>query len=125
MNIKEHIEAGHYPVDDKGRALVPMVSDRVAIIYCTDHGDGYCVLGRDPVKALRAWDCAGRNQHGPQDDLLPPAPRKVTKYAAVHQGAMCNLHWYESDGPARRDITNRPNADEMALLSMEYEEPWS
>ncbi len=36
MNIKEHIDAGHYPKDEKGRALVPVSDGRTAIVLATD-----------------------------------------------------------------------------------------
>lgn len=92
MNIKQHIEAGHYPKDEKGRALVPMGSGRTAIIYCTDHppkGTNYsCIIGRDPSASIRAWDCHGQNEGYHTDNLLPPPPRKreVKRYLVVGPG---------------------------------------
>ena len=76
MNIKEHIEAGHYPTDAKGRALVPMGADRVAVIYCTDHPADYgksqfCIIGRDPVGRLRVWNAEGANEGDALDARHP------------------------------------------------------
>ncbi len=34
MNIRDHIEAGHYPTDSKGRAVVPLSDGGTATIWC-------------------------------------------------------------------------------------------
>lgn len=82
MNIKEHIEAGHYPVDDKGRARVPMNGPGMqkAIIYTTE-----AFNSRFPIAG--AADYEGRLLEWASDgtcstptgtfNLLPPPPRKV------------------------------------------------
>lgn len=80
MNIKEHIEAGHYPTDDKGRALVPM-----------NNGDTFVVSATDKPRIGRRHNCiAGWRSHGLLDcfdsdgradcdarALLPPPPRTI------------------------------------------------
>lgn len=84
MTIKEHIDAGHYPKDAKGRPLVPMRDGRMATILATD-------LGQDRIwgawdNGIINWRADGENW-GPYDnsrearliatDLMPPVPRKV------------------------------------------------
>jgi hypothetical protein len=83
MNIKEHIEAGHYPVDGKGRPLVPMRNGAEATIYALDYEGFYCLAGKyfiaDRRPLLATWGkngnagCSGESSN----DLLPPPPRKV------------------------------------------------
>lgn len=115
MNIKEHIEAGHYPVDDKGRALVQASCGQVTIVS-TDRPGPLPILG---------WTDGGDLFASNGEGIRPPPPHIRTRYAAVHRGAMCDLHWHESDGPARRAVAGAANGNEWALLTMEYEEPWS
>lgn len=65
MNILDHILAGHYPTDDKGRALVRMGSgDAVAVICASDKPGRYPILGWAPTQARAqsiefAWDALG------------------------------------------------------------------
>lgn len=128
MNIKEHIEAGHYPTEAKGRALVPMGADRVAVIYCTDHPGGhaksrFCIIGRDPVGQLRAWDAEGVNEGIGIDALSPPRPRKerVKRYGVFLKDGTC---WSTYADP---DTANRIASDRngtIVTLHGEREVPW-
>lgn len=84
MNIKEHIDAGHYPVDDKGYSLVPMRNGDVARIYTTEHGGERSIAGAVPDfdcingHRLLAWQDDGRISSldsARHDLLLPPVAR--------------------------------------------------
>lgn len=82
MNIKEHIEAGHYPTDDKGRALVPTRAGSLVTILATDLDK---IIGWSWELGAEDWSDEGlyigirESQH----DLVPPGPHKVkvTAYA--------------------------------------------
>lgn len=84
MNILQHIEAGHYPTDEKGHALVPTTHEAGALfrVYSTDHSEEVPIVGAFIGNF-------GKPQHYPQTvyadgrgcsmtiNLLPPPPRKV------------------------------------------------
>jgi len=128
MNIKEHIEAGHYPTDDKGRALVPMGADRVAVIYCTDHPADYgksqfCIIGRDPVGRLRVWNAEGANEGDALDALLLPRARlePVERYAVFLKDGTCWSTYADPD-TANRIASDRDGS--IVTLRGEREVPW-
>lgn len=130
MNIKAHIEAGHYPTDEKGRALVPMKNGATVIVYATD---APCVpeaivgyrrnFGPCTWSAEGHWHTSGGG-YSP-NDLLPPAPRKV----AVKAWALNNIHGAMlalTDDPVRAKSWPTVGVGYFAVaLSGEYEEPWS
>lgn len=75
MNIKEHIEAGHYPTDEKGRALVPHKEGGHALALQTDGPGKYPITGwrvgpDGDFISLTRWEVDAAC-------LLPPPPRKV------------------------------------------------
>lgn len=80
MNIKQHIEAGHYPTDEKGRALVPVKSEFnpangaawTATICATDGPHG-SIIGFGP-SSVREWGDDGTPFHT-EGRLLPPPSR--------------------------------------------------
>lgn len=85
MNIREHIEAGHYPKDGKGRALVPMRNGRTATILETDRDEE--IPGREPIVGLvsgtggtSSWWPSGEEVLGASSDydLLPPTVEQQT-----------------------------------------------
>mgnify|MGYP003607547629 CR=1 FL=1 len=128
MNIKEHIEAGHYERDGKGRALVPMGAGRMATIYCTDHPGGlskskFCILGRDPDGQLRAWDPEGANEGFELDALGPPRPRKerVKRYGVFLADGTCWSTYADPD-TASRIAGDRDGS--VVTLHGEREVPW-
>lgn len=129
MNIKEHIEAGHYERDEKGRALVPMRNGRTATIYATDYAthqdDEFPLLagyGREPDR----WRADGCYYGGhPSDrDLLPPPPRKVPLRAwmVVYPGGSWSC--YDNECQANVAATANPSY-RVVPVAGEYEEPWS
>lgn len=126
MNIREHIEAGHYPKDEKGRALVPMCNHGVATIYATDHTDGGMVIvGRVSVAGqdhLQHWRADGVQERAAKLGLLPPPPRKVkmVRWHAIDK-QQNTLGWW-GDEPAKCDI---PADCRLVRFTGEYEEPWS
>lgn len=108
MTVKEHIEAGHYPADEKGRALVPVGCDQVATICATDapgvkpilgfiRGNG---LGIHGDVAWCMWDERGSNTPSQPRacwvDLQPPAPRNADNRIAEHTPGP----WIAAAGPS-------------------------
>lgn len=129
MSIKEHIEAGHYPVDDKGRALVPVRGGGTAVIYATDFNDDFPIAGK-AGGYLYSWHDDGIENHSlrinAKYDLLPPPPRKVkvTRWLVICPRG----EWgpYHSEDCAR-DIMRERNESDLQIVALrgEYEEPWS
>lgn len=79
MNIKEHIEAGHYPKDEKGRALVPTRGSGTYTIVCTDRPGMRPIMGFAPAccDSIQSWKEDGAADSDPGHwDILPPPPRK-------------------------------------------------
>ncbi len=76
--IKEHIDAGHYPVQGQ----VPLRDGTVAMIYTTDHPQpDRPIIGAYPVRdswRLRQWSVHGRyaTEGIHQYDIAPPPPRR-------------------------------------------------
>lgn len=135
MNIRDHIEAGHYERDEHGRALVPMQDGETATILAVIGESDWCLWGWRsgawPKRPL-AWD-----KHGQLDTcstpcnwhLLPPSPRKVKVTRWV-------LMKTDTDGIWRDHFDDRHAAEMCAAcypgskwtpveLTGEYEEPWS
>lgn len=78
--IKDLIDAGRYPADEKNRPLVPMRGGGTATIYATDCPDAtYPIAGSDGSSHM-TWMESGQfsvSPISPALDLLPPPPRKV------------------------------------------------
>lgn len=132
MNIKEHIEQGHYPTDEKGRALVPCNghggTTPLITIYATDHGTSFPICGRHPeCSDAETYTAEGVNLDG-NGDLLPPTPRKVmVKRWGVWQlhGGACFIASYDDRGDAERLASLEPTLKRIIVpLTGEYEEPW-
>lgn len=89
MNIRDHILAGHYPTDDKGRALVPTRGGGVATVTETNSPLTQPLMGwLSGEREGHDWYADGHwnNLRQPHRfDLLPPPPRKVkvTAHALV------------------------------------------
>jgi hypothetical protein len=138
MNIKQHIEAGHYPKDEKGRALVPVGCDEVATICATDAPGIKPILGfirsekSASVVCWCMWDEHGSN-HPAQPgacwvDLLPPPPRKVPvkRYGVVRlekYGAL--FHTTAGNPETARSLAPDGVKCVIVELTGSYEEPWS
>ncbi len=125
MNIKEHSEAGHYPKDDKGRALVPMKSGRAFVVCATDKPGPCPILGW----AEDIHHAAGH--YADSSDLLPPPPRKVkvTRWAVMLRGhpdkaGEC-VHTIGPDEQKRWACSRRRPGEFLVELTGEYEELWS
>lgn len=132
MNIKEHIEAGHYPKDEKGRALVPMHNGGMAVICATDK-PGFSLVGWRCDKSdhsIYVWTQSGQPT-GNGSDLLPPSPRKVVvkAWAIVGTGGRIE-HFQGTQFEAEQFAGNwrlngiSPKARAVELTG-EYEESWS
>lgn len=126
MNIKEHIEAGHYLVDDKGRALVRMADGDIFVVCATDKpriGDRHnCIIGWRGRGIIDCFDVDGRSDEG-VDVLLPPPPRKVKvkALAIVIAGTGTILALRDPDNPP---VGIAAGAERLVTLTGEYEEPW-
>jgi hypothetical protein len=128
LSIKDHIEAGHYPKDDKGRALVPTRNGPTVTIYATDYGkpdDEFPILagcGREPDR----WRANGLYYGGHESsrDLLPPAPRKVEmkRWFTLEASPHSNWMWTSYEGALRWVDGDKSRIVE---LTGSYEEPWS
>lgn len=128
MNIKDHIEAGHYPTDDKGRALVPMRREEVATILATDAPGTNPIIGMFRVAnggetAVHLWTASGtvfRNSQS-KSDLLPP-PRKVKVTARLRRSTdgSWGIVRISRDGEGVALIPVGATVE----LTGEYEEPW-
>jgi len=132
MNIKEHIEAGHYPTDEKGRALIQTRCGATAVIAAVDHPYGDCPIigwtlqsekGALPAFSYTAWTASGRWEIREDGrDLMPPLPRrvKVTRWAEMRVSDQAILHTFSTPlppSPSRGCV--------MVELSGCYEEPWT
>lgn len=117
MNIKEHIEAGHYPKDEKGRALVPMKNGRVVTIYATEFAGGP-IAGADGDD-LEHWRENGHyhTEGGGYSglDLLPPPPRKVEVKAWVLLDQHGEINHFQT----------LPGLPPLIELTGSYEEEWT
>lgn len=136
MNIKEHIEAGHYPVDDKGRPLVPLRNGDMATIYTTEHSPGYPIVGgyfsgRSNTSVI-SWSEDGEHlvsHNQPSSvDILPPPPRKekVERYTVFYyapDGRRCESGPYQDRSTAERCV--KCLNGQVVTLTGEYEEPWA
>lgn len=123
MNIKEHIEAGHYPRDEKGRALVPAGrwETLTYTIVCTDRPGKAPILGFCPAIAdsYQCWNEDG-GCNSASLDLLPPPPRKVARRAWVlfnSEGVPVGAFGHQF-APATPDLR-------LVELTGSYEEQWS
>ncbi len=132
MNIKEHIEAGHYQTDDKGRALVPMKGGLTATILATDKGYD-TIWAALETGACLAWRHDGENW-GPHRncrdemlvrlDLLPPSPRKVKVTAWGVFGKPSNALYSAHRDYAEADKNCAKGVSQVVELVGEIEEPW-
>jgi len=86
MNIKQHIEAGHYPADEKGRAVVASESGSPITIVATDGPEPFPLIGFG-MSYASSWRANGAwSGMAPQDfkaagiskaDLLPPTNERA------------------------------------------------
>lgn len=130
MNIKEHIEAGHYSGDPV--VLVPTKDAGVARIYSTRLVGKSPLLGVVPAGICGwnpcLWTEDGRAQFiGSDCDLLPPAPRKVKVTAwgiIAHDtvGMPYVVHVARTEAEAKEWGCSGQRRVELVG---EYEEPWS
>src|SRR4051812_31256327 len=93
MNIKEAIERGLYPVDSKGRPLVPHKGGGQVVICATDMPRPSPLLGFRQDGGDAAADC-GWGYNVDSEFLLLPAPRKVPmkRYAVMISVAENKCH---------------------------------
>lgn len=129
MNIRDHIEAGHYPKDDKGRALVPVRDGTmVYTILCTDRPGSEPIVGfcAAITNSWQCWPEDGSCEHGLS--LLPPPPRKVEvkRWAVIRRNDGSVANWWDSEADAKCAVMDRPDAQNRIIIQMtgSYEEPW-
>lgn len=144
MNIKDHIEAGHYPVDDKGRALV-YIGDLgeedwtcgLATVLATDGPVGEEIIARFPDARASHWAAGGRRSFPTRAAaersyvLLPPLPRKVTERGWARIGTNGEIRKFSKDYAEAMNVgvteetVDHFSSDRMVEATIEYEEPWS
>lgn len=144
MNIKELIEAGAYPKDEKGRALVPTNNPQVrAVIATTDCPAGSPLLGwlitsslaqniggrdvggTDYCWSICWWRPDGSSAHSDHKEaLLPPPPRKVRARAFGVMTSRDNLQSLHFDRLIAEQNASRFSAGRVVELTGEYEETW-
>ena len=124
MNIKEHIDRGHYPKDAKGRALVPTRGGKIATIYATDlNYEDQPIVGVREHEDVATWCADGRYRTKDSElDLLPPPPRKVKETGFLLLRAGGGYAFWRSQ--AEMEHCRRPG-DTCVVMTGEYEEPWS
>jgi len=131
MNILQHIEAGHYPKDEKDRAIVPMRSGGRATILATDR-DAFSGPDREPIigmvengSVFSWWECGEHSRRMPSDcDLLPPTPRKVEVKRYL---VPCTSRYAEAtfiSATAADEYANEA-LSRVVVLTGSYEKPWS
>lgn len=131
MNIKEAIERGLYPLDDKGRALVPTDLGGHAVIAATDAPGAASLLGwwdnAEGTETQSAWREDGawwRSWSGeeikPRPHLLPPTPRKVPVRARVE----CTPDGFVIRHLAKDDGSGFKHGETVELAGL-HEEPWA
>lgn len=138
MNIKEAIERGLYPTDDKGRALVPTASTRYSLttnvcatIVCVDKPGHFCLMGWVPTNARAAalsliWDADGECCGEPAFNLLAPPPRKVPLkgYAVIAaDGTHWSTHGNARDASAMIAHSGNPTSWSIVELTGEWTAP--
>lgn len=124
MNIKQHIEAGHYEKDDLGRALVTSAKnlDEIWTVVCTDKPG-------DPIVAFNKYGSIISLSADGSGLLLPPAPPKVRHMATLCIPILSNGRRDASRAPTI-ELGNITSAGEhnkqwrYVLLTGESEEPW-
>lgn len=133
MNIKEAIERGLYPTDNKGRALVPTGSryNSPATIVCVDKPGHFCLMGWVPTNARAAalsliWSADGQCHSEPGFNLLPHTPQKVPLkgYAAVAaDGTVWSVHRNSRDASAMIAHSGDPISWSIVELTGEWTAP--
>lgn len=131
MNIKQHIEAGHYPKGDDGFWRVPTDDGKTATVCAIHPRNLRPLLGWDYAGVYRWWSATGkRDFSGP--DLLPPPPRKVPLAAgAIVDATGRIIHFQMSREEAERVAAawnkNSPHFNRPLRgveLTGSYEEEW-
>jgi hypothetical protein len=124
MNIKQHIEAGHYPKDEKGRAIVPTTDpNEEAVIAATDAPGQWVLMGwvrqkAGPDMSQASWWPTGAKGSHASIPLLPPAPRKLTRYLGIHPGCPAG---YATEAELREKMAQYTG---WVVGKIEYEENW-
>lgn len=134
MNIKEHIEAGHYERDEHCAGWsVTLRNNSAAKIFTTKCGGPYPLVGVVSVidrgwETIK-WAADGTPEKGSSHwscnfDLLPPPPRKVKVigWAIISPSGVARRI---CANPHSSDVIGAPSlGDRVVELTGEYEEPW-
>lgn len=117
MTILEHIRAGHYPVDEKNRPLVPTTCDDTLTVLATDKPGEYPIVGWTGMGWIGSWAADSRF-------LRPPPPRKVKirAWGVIARRPTSLVFACLSEAEARKWGCN---GQPVIELTGEYEEPWS
>lgn len=126
MNIKEHILAGHYPTDDKGRALVPCRGSGTVVIYGTDMPGNCPILGVHIDEAGNRVPGSGFGYFADSEFLLPPPPRKVkvTAWTVAKPDGRLSTVLHGSRAEAVAHANTNISYRRVVELTGEYEQGW-
>lgn len=131
MNVKDHIEAGHYPVDKYGFPEVPREAGTVSIISTNGPKPEYVLVGMREQR-LYGWDADGNPHLGFVETtrLLPPPPRKVPLEGwacvwLVHPVGKATIGWSKEN--LIRDAGPDPDGTRYRIVPLtgSYEEEWT
>lgn len=132
MNIKEHIEAGHYLKNQKGQPRIQLSGPggMYATILSTDGPANTPIVGYTDFPTATMWRCDGTHSGTVSTlALLPPAPRKVkvTRWGVFEmRGGVGFITSYGEREGAERLAALEPALKRIIIpLTGEYEEPWS
>jgi hypothetical protein len=139
MNVKDHIEAGHYPKSNgEWPILVLTRGGNTAYIYTTRHHPDWPIVGGiEGESEPFAWRSNGRitratgdgrdYEHDDPRDLLPPPPRKVkvTRYAVMISVPDNKCHaTFAQRNMAEQEAAHMRDGAVVIELTGEYEERW-
>lgn len=132
MNIRDHIVAGHYPADERGRALVPTRCGNTFVVRATDGPREYPIVGWTLVggEGMSFTEHGTTRNHNESAWLMLPSPRKVKLqgWALVnieHPAGKAEIAWSRDN--LIRNAGPDPTGTRYRLVELtgEYEEPWS
>lgn len=117
--IKEAIERGLYPKDERGRALVPVRNGFTATVLMIDAPGPFCIVAVTNDRVCR-WNEEGRWYYRDCDyQLLPPRNLVKAWGARLQSGALSCLIY-----PTREEAEAHAKRGTVELTGI-YEEPRS